>query len=165
MSTQDFADRTPREEVAKRVAESGAGLATAAHGVAVANFARNTRDYAQRVRESQRLGNQVLADGKIDPQSLGEDDMGDINLVVTGDLYGDKAVEAVKGKQAAEMPADSKSPSLFAKAAPYLLAAVLGATGGIGALLPSILNRDDPPAAADTDTTRRVEVEKWIPGE
>lgn len=57
-----------------------------------------------------------------------------------------------------------RAKSLAAKALPYILSAALGGGGATGALLPWLLSKTpDPPTVTDTDTTRRIEIDKWVP--
>ena len=58
----------------------------------------------------------------------------------------------------------SPESSLLSKALPYVLTAALAGGGTLGvAQLAGLFDRPDPTAVVDTDTTRRIEIEKYIP--
>ena len=54
-------------------------------------------------------------------------------------------------------------PSLLSKALPYVLAAALGGGGALALLTQGGLQGGDKPAAEDRDTTRLIDMGKFIP--
>ncbi len=172
-------DRPPMAEMAKRAAEAGAGFAAAGKAVALQDYVERTKQARQRVRDSHIIRNKLIGGepDETEPEAMG-------NIIVTGDVYGDRACETLRqaangsdGAVAAEesVPGDqprtppeqvkSKLAAALAPCLPYVLAAALGGGGVSAVLVPWILSKaPKPPAAtADTDTTRRVDVEVWRP--
>ena len=87
-------------------------------------------------------------------EPTGADDM----QISVGDTY-------VMGGDTAEAPAapTAATPSLLSKALPYVLAAVLGGGGVVGGLSVAGLRGGDKPAVEDRDTTRIIDMGKFIP--
>ena len=155
-----LADRPPMEEIAKRTAEAGAGLAAAAKAVALQDHQRMLRDHADRVKDGHRWMAKVSGADVTDREG---DDMGDI--IVTGDIYGDQAVKALGRVNGARQvsqpppPAETK-PSLASKAMPWLLAGAAG-LGGAG-LASSLIDRE-PVIEIPAVEMPQYDVEKWVP--
>ncbi len=178
-------DRPPIEEIAKRVGEAGAGLVIAAHAAALIDQVRMQRDYSERVNNSHEIQNDILRDlaGLTEKQTSeapnnGGEDVGDIKLVVTGDIYGDKAVQVLRNQQVVQQPptevsaaslpvaavleeAKSSGMSTAAKVLTALGASALGGTliPAIGIGLAGLFGAFDKPAevqqpaaVVDTDT-------------
>ena len=154
MSTSESPNRSPMEEIAKRVSEAGAGLVAAAKATAVQNLVANQSAHRRRVEDSHRLGMQTL--GMMEESDFakpGDEDVG--NIIVTGDVYGD---EAVKMLGTGQVPATTVPPSLLARAAPLLLAGALGASGvGVPWLVASLAAKPAVEAAEVIDTDTHLE--------
>jgi hypothetical protein len=158
--TARLVDRPPLEEIAKRAAEAGAGLAAGAKAVGLANHREMLRDHAKRVRDDHEWAKQLRGQ---EPTVAGGDDMGDI--IVTGDIYGDQAVKAlgrVNGAptQPPTQPPASPQSSWASKALPWILA---GAAGLGGAGLASILIDRQPVVDIPAVEMPQYDVEKWVP--
>ena len=142
--------RTPAEEMGKRAAEAGAGMAAAGKAAGLLHHVDGLAAYRKRVADAHANGQAALGM----PASSGpEDEMGS-KILVTGDVYGDEAVkvlQAANGQQA-----QPETPSLLSKALPYVLAAAIGVGGGgLGAL--ALTGNESQPAveqasSIDTDT-------------
>lgn len=179
MNTRESLDRGPLEEMAKRAGEAGAGLVAAAHAVALKNSVAQQEAYNRRVADSHRAGLATMQSG--DELIPREDSAVGGDIIVTGDLYGNEAVEALKGRHAAPAPAPpppappppieppKSGLSKAAKVATALGAALLVGTGatGVGVPLAAWLGAFDkatPPAVEseweDTDTLPGVVIER-----
>lgn len=165
-------DRTFADEVAKRAAEAGGGLAAAVKALAVQNHAADQAAYRQRVFDSHKVGMNTLG-----ADATPVEDMG--NITVTGDVYGNEAVQMLAqslGGQsslpATPTPTASPTPTsagpatepVQQAAASPLAAAVLGAAllaagGGLGAGIPWLLGAFNQVEAVDTDTDTITEIE------
>ncbi len=178
MSMTSSLDRPPIAEIAKRTAEAGGGLAAAVHGAAVINAVRAARDYAQRVKDSHRIEMKMAGLEQEEQADHGDDDMGDINLVVTGDLYGNEAVKSLatqptgQAEQAhvAVQPPNGGGVDLARLArtiGPYILAAVAGFGGYIAGhqSTPPAIHEQPPPQtqAASPDRWMEYDIQKWTP--
>lgn len=160
-------DRSPIDEVAKRVSEAGGGLAAAAKAIAIENYRANQQSHRRRLADDHKLGMKLNG---LEPseQAQPEDDLvGDV--IVTGDIYSDRAIQALsRGDTAApEVSApDPAQPSLLAKAVPYVLAGTLGAAGVGAPWMYSALTEEKvtPPAVAATDTDTQYILE-LVPNE
>lgn len=75
--------RTPREEVNKRLAEAGLSLKIAGQAVGLQDHQRMLASHAKRVDQANAMGARVLGMEDAVSQS-GDDDMG--NIIVTGDI-------------------------------------------------------------------------------
>lgn len=156
-------DRNPMEEIGKRAAEVGPGLAAAAKAQGIQQLAAIAADCRQRTLDGHRARMRALGMEDIVGKSEAAP-MGDI--VVTGDLYGDEAVrrlaQAGTGEVSAKEPLEAVAApvrtSLAKKALPYLLAAALGASGGSVPWLVAALGKVQPSAqpAEYVDTTTSI---------
>jgi len=108
-------------------------------------------------RELLRRGARKQQDGTLGQPSQSADtaETAGVNIRVGDDIH-------YHTESARQAPADS-TKTLTQKLLPYALvaASALGA-GGLGSGLTAWLLQE-PPAAEDTDTTRRIEIEKWVP--
>jgi phosphoenolpyruvate-protein kinase (PTS system EI component) len=152
MNINDYwrlSDRPPMEEIAKRTAEAGAGMAAAAKAIALEGMRANGHEYRQRVRDSHALGMRLLG-YDVGENGNGAMSSGAGDIVVTGDVYGDEAVNALRkrvmGMAPQPAPAKTNNP---------LVAAALGAAllaGGMA--IPKFLEK--PPAPpVPVETTER----------
>jgi len=146
-------DETPIQEISKRTAEAGAGLAAAAKAVALADHRRMLHDHANRVQDSHEC--QMRAAG-FEPKDRGgeDDEMGDIT--VTGDIHYQQPPDA-KQKTAGGVSDTMKKAAL---------GAALAASGaGLGIGIPWMLGAfdKDAPAVQSTDTRNEYDIEKYIP--
>lgn len=171
------------EEISKRTAEAGGGLAAAAKAAALQNFVANQNAHRKRVWDGHALGMKALG---FDATKLDEgEDVGDI--IVTGDIYSDRAVQAltrtppVETNQTGNTPStnqtgntqttpsenQTKEPGILSKYGPVVLASLLGA--GLGAGVPlSVEKFTQPkqPASSFEDTSSKLEtVQLWKPSE
>lgn len=143
-------DRPPLAEMAKRAGEAGAGLVAAAKAAATEGFVADQEAYEKRVKDSHELEMQLL--GKEPSSSPKEDDEMRRVIMVTGDVYGDKAVESLHsvtnnppGQQPSERPPEKKKPSLASKALPWVLASLIGPAGiAAGYLIPKLFEKAAP---------------------
>lgn len=150
MSTAESLNRPPLEEIAKRVSEGATGLATAAHAVAVRNYAVSQGDYRHRINDSHRAGMKAIGLNRDElSASDAEDEMGDI--IVTGDVYGDRAIAGLQRQS----PPDREAPSSRTLPSLIVAASLLVGGAGLGVLVADWL-LPDPPAAVDTDTATDV---------
>lgn len=166
MSIRKSSDRPPLEEIAKRTGEAGAGLIAAVHAGAVREHVNAQGAYARRVADDHAAGMVTAGMAEAGDFSPPEDEsMG--NITVTGDLYGDTAVNALRdqivnapGTQSPMPPPESPPPTETRGMSPLAKALVtLGAAAlipGIGVpLLAAFGAFDKPPAQTeftDTDT-------------
>lgn len=114
-------DRTPEQEVAKRTAEAGGGLAAAAKAVGLRDHARMLDRYDQRLRRGEELSYRAMGmtGRQLDESSgagQGGDDVGDI--VVTGD-------QTYNITQPPQQSQPSGQPG-WSSVLPWALAAALG---------------------------------------
>ena len=140
-------DRPPIQEIAKRVGEAGAGLVAVAKAISVDDFATAQEDYRQRVRDDHALGTQLLgAEPKLTVPKESEE-MRRV-IMVTGDVYGDKAAETlnrIANNPPQPQGTQAKEPvTTLAKAA--LAAALLAGGGGAGLGIPWLMGMFDKPA-------------------
>jgi hypothetical protein len=165
--------QTPKEEIAERVAEAAPNLTVATQLVALDHHDDLMADARQRTDDAHRMGAKVLGMEDCLPKKAEGEEMKK-TFILTGDVMGDEACRALgrlEGNQPVRpsTPPAPVKPSLAAKVAPYLLGAALGAGGGLAAYALGAgwgsSKPEQPPAATDTDTTRRIEVEVWRPGE
>jgi len=106
----------------------------------------------QRVRDGHKAGLRAL--GMEDAKSEQEPDTGG-NVIVTGDIYGDRAVQALQEPTQPGDPTPTTPTGITAKHAiiAALAAALLG--GSLGAGVPWMLglfNQQQPTTFTDTDT-------------
>ena len=145
-------DRPPLKEIGKRTAEAGAGLVAAAHAVALKNFNVDQAAYRGRVKDSHRFGMTTagMKEEQMAPSTSEDEDenMGDI--IVTGDVYGNRAIEALQGQPPSTGP---RSLGILSKL--IVAASLLAGGAGAGVLVNEFLS-SDPPAAVDTDTATDV---------
>jgi hypothetical protein len=161
MSTLGLPDRPPIEEMGKRAAEAGGGLAAAAKGIATQNFMANQSAHRRRVEDSHRLGMKALGMTDDEFSKPEDEDVGD--LTVTGDVYGDEAIRMLKSTPEQPSPPNPKS-SVWETAAPLLLAGALGAMGvGLPWLFAS-LGGAAVEQIVDTDTDTQYLLE-LVPGD
>jgi hypothetical protein len=157
MSATPSLVKSPLQEVAERAADAGSGLVAAAHGAAVINMIRSARDYANRVQDAHRMGQQLLATGSADMgDQQADDDTGNISLVITGDLYGDKAVQAMTPKVQAASNAAATEAAQVASTIAKEPAPVIQDTSAIEAALKEFMakvNVDQPQQAAPQAST------------
>lgn len=147
-------DLSPQQEIAKRLAEAGGGLAAAGRAVGLQDHQRLLRDNARRVRESHKaLAKAAGMESVLEDDAEG-DDMGDI--LVTGDINvtgdsGDakKLLEILKGKAVSQtnVPAASDAPSTASKLGKAALWAAAISAGPLGSLLTAYLLKQDAPKA------------------
>ena len=141
MEPPEAQDRSPRAEIAKRAAEGGQGLATAAFAVGLENHRMTLMDHIKRVRESheamkQAAGKTELAADK--PKESG-DDMGDI--IVTGDNH-------YHQQSSTSQPRQDALGTLGKMA---IGAALLAGGGGLGAGIASLLMKPSAPVTNVTN--------------
>ena len=134
-------DLSPTQELAKRAAEAGGGLAAAAKALGLQDHQRLLRDSARRVRESHRgMAKAAGMEDTLEAAGAG-DDLGDI--LVTGDIniHGSqgqdatKLLEVLKGKAVSQSDTPTKTsdkPSALGTAGKYAALAALMAGSGIG---------------------------------
>lgn len=77
-------NRPAKEEIAKRAAEAGAGLAAAAQAVGLEDHRRMLRDASKRLRDGHRA--MMRAAGQPETSDASDGDMGGGNIYVTGDI-------------------------------------------------------------------------------
>jgi len=130
-------------------------------------------DNARRVRDSHRYQMECSATGG--EQDRKGDDMG--HLIVTGDIYGDRAVQSLEGicgkqsqpqvqKPVAQPTEKQKQKQLSKLAKAGIVAALLAGGAGGGAAIPLIADAMKPDQAATTpaaDTWIEYDIEKWQP--
>lgn len=134
---------TPQQEIAKRLAEAGGGLAAAGRAVGLQDHQRLLRDNARRVNDSHRAMAKAAGMGEVLGKAQQEegDDLGDI--LVTGDITinggGDsqdatKLLEVLKGKAVNQVSgAESEDkPSPLGTIGKYAALAALVAGSGAG---------------------------------
>ena len=149
-------DRTPREEIAKRTAEAGAGMVAAAKGIALDQMWQSQEAYQNRVNDSHALGQKLLGEEPMKRKAEGNR-----SLVITGDINASNAGE-VPGIIAGltGQPVQPKPKSLLRKlAVPTLLTLGALGAGGLGFSLPFIMDKLKP------DQYNTYDIRKWIPGE
>ena len=167
---------TPMEEISKRVGEVVPGLKAAAGAVGLEDHREMLRDHRARVRNDYKFQQSLLGDTVSDDAKPEDDEMGDI--IITGDLnFGgntsaEQAIKALKGKVVDKRdtglpatPAAPTEPVASAGGASVsagiptwlkvgLTIAALGASGGTGAIIASLLTSAPQviPQVKDTDT-------------
>ncbi len=179
-NTLSSLDRPPLAEIAKRTAEAGGGLAAAAKAAAVAGFVQDQAAYRKRVQESYAAGVSAMR-GEL-PAAVEPGKGEDVNLIVTGDLYGDEAVKALRAINTPAIPAPTvpgppTPPPIPAVAPPlstgakWLIGTAIGAglLGGIGGPWAVWLSKPATPPAPTTTTIVQpgtdYDVQKFIPTE
>lgn len=162
-------ERTPREEIGKRAAEAGAGLAAAAHAQALQHHGAVIHDSRQRLKDSHVFRMENLG-GKAGRSEV--DPMG--SILVTGDVYGDQAVRALgaaigksqasNASTASDSSASKLSKTVGTLAKVAIAAALIGSGIGAGAAIPWALGLFQPPPPAmempvDKDTIGNIVIE------
>lgn len=164
MAAARLVDRPPIEEIAKRTAEAGAGLAAGAKAVGLADHREMLRDHARRVRDDHEWAKQLRGQ---EPSAAGGDEMGDI--IVTGDIYGDAAVRALEKRKQSQPEQPQRQSAPVAATAAKLLAWPLAVAAGIaaGAGIMSLVDREPPPPVVVPGDIvfPAYDVERWVPGE
>lgn len=156
MSINESLNRPPKEEIAKRVSEAATGLATAAHAVAVENYAATQQAYNRRVEDDHRFGMSIAGMKPEDmvPSAPEGKKMGDI--IVTGDVYGDTAVKALHRESASPARPPPAKPPGSTVLGKLVVAGSLLAGGAAAGVVANQLLSVDAPAAVDTDTATDV---------
>jgi len=149
-------DRLPIDEVAKRVAEAGGGLTAAAKAIAIENYRANQQSHRRRLADDHKLGMKLNG---LEPseQAQPEDDLvGDV--IVTGDIYSDRAIQALSRNNTATP--DPAKPNFASTIAPLL---VVGGAALVAIPWAILELQKEPPAPVertfDTDTNTQYILE------
>jgi len=175
MNMTGLLERSPLQEIAKRTAEAGGGLAAAVKAAAVQNYVANQNAYRKRLYDGHAAGMKALG---FEASKQDEDsDVG--NIIVTGDIYSDDAVRAlrdmtqanpnsqdIQGSQSSgNTTATQNQDSFLSKFAPLALASLIGVGAGTG--IPWYLGayeNKEPVVQEFDDTASNVEaVQIWKP--
>ena len=166
---------TPRQTVAKTVAEVAPKLAVAAKAIAIDDHRRLLRDNAARVADSHRAMAKAIGMEDTVAPAAREDEVG--HLIVTGDINVadpaslQQAIGTLSGKAAANSDqaataGQQESTPLWQKA--LVSAAMVASGAGVGAGIPWLLGAFDRPAAesptfADTNTRYELSITPDVP--
>lgn len=166
-------DQQPSEEFAERFGETGAGLLTIPHLVAVDNSRRMQAAARRRVDEAHEMHKRALGMsdiGKTEDGAAVSDDMGDI--IYTGDITLNPGQQVQLGKntvfKAEQTPpiatsatattaaSPTAAPSTSNRWLPLILAAAVVGSGGLGYWLAN-KTPVQPAASVDTDTITEMD--------